>query len=34
MATFLTTLSTKFNAAFRADLPCWYEYLHETADKK
>lgn len=34
MAAILKTLSQKIKSAVNADLPCWYEYLHETADKK
>lgn len=34
MAALLTTLSQKIKAALNADIPCWFDYLHETEDQK
>ena len=34
MANLLNTLSQKIKAALDADIPCWFDYLHESENQK
>ena len=31
--TIVTTLTARFKAMFNTDMPCWFEYLHDTDAK-
>ncbi len=33
MAALFKSLSDQFKTAWNADVPCWFDYLHNTADK-